>query len=56
MPFYAAEGYHQNYATLHPTDLYIRYHDLPKIEGLKRLFPAVARTEPVLVKVVGAKQ
>lgn len=55
-PFYAAEGYHQNYATLHPTDLYIRYHDLPKIEGLKRLFPAVARTAPVLVKVVGTKE
>jgi len=52
MPFYAAEAYHQNYATLHPTDLYIRYHDLPKIEGLKRLFPSVARAAPVLVSTV----
>ena len=34
--FYTAEGYHQDYATLHPDDPYIRYNDLPKIAQLKR--------------------
>jgi peptide-methionine (S)-S-oxide reductase len=47
--FYAAEDYHQDYMTLHPTQPYIVYNDLPKIEDLKRLFPEVYRTDPVLV-------
>ncbi len=38
--FYPAEGYHQNYATLHPYEPYIAFNDLPKIDNLKRLFPA----------------
>jgi len=37
--FYPAEEYHQNYLTLHPTDGYIAENDIPKVEGLKRLFP-----------------
>lgn len=55
MSFYAAEDYHQDYATLHPTNPYIARHDLPKIDGLKRLFPASSRDAPVLVRVAGAK-
>jgi peptide-methionine (S)-S-oxide reductase len=47
--FYAAEDYHQDYMTLHPTQPYIAYNDLPKIEDLMRLFPDVYRTDPVLV-------
>jgi peptide-methionine (S)-S-oxide reductase len=47
--FYPAEGYHQDYATLHPSNLYIVYNDLPKIENLKRLFPDRYRPTPVLV-------
>jgi peptide-methionine (S)-S-oxide reductase len=47
--FYAAEDYHQDYMTLHPTQPYIVYNDLPKIEDLKRLFPDVYRTDRVLV-------
>jgi peptide-methionine (S)-S-oxide reductase len=47
--FYPAEGYHQDYATLHPNNLYIVYNDLPKIENLKRLFPDRYRPTPVLV-------
>jgi peptide-methionine (S)-S-oxide reductase len=38
-PFYAAEDYHQDYATLHPDDLYIRINDAPKVEHLKALLP-----------------
>ena len=37
--FYPAEAYHQDYATLHPTDGYIMYNDLPKVENLSRMFP-----------------
>ena len=47
--FYPAEAYHQNYLTLHPTQLYIAINDLPKIENLKRLFPDLYRAEPKLV-------
>jgi len=47
--FYPAEGYHQDYATLHADNLYIVYNDLPKIENLKRLFPDRYRPTPVLV-------
>src|SRR5215813_4516215 len=31
--FYPAEGYHQDYATLHPNNPYIFYNDLPKVEN-----------------------
>jgi peptide-methionine (S)-S-oxide reductase len=47
--FYPAEDYHQDFLTRHPSHPYIVYNDLPKIEDLKRLFPAVYRTDPVLV-------
>jgi peptide-methionine (S)-S-oxide reductase len=47
--FYPAEGYHQNYATLHPYEPYIAFNDLPKIENLKRLFPAMYHEKPELV-------
>jgi len=47
--FYPAEGYHQNYLTLHPYAPYIAINDLPKVENLKRLEPELYRAEPVLV-------
>lgn len=34
--FNAAEGYHQNYATIHPNDMYIRINDAPKVTALKK--------------------
>ncbi len=34
--FTVAESYHQNYATLHPNDFYIRINDAPKVENLKK--------------------
>ncbi len=37
--FYEAEAYHQDYARKNPTDSYIVYHDLPKVEALKSRFP-----------------
>jgi peptide-methionine (S)-S-oxide reductase len=49
--FYPAESYHQNYLTLHPDQPYIAVNDLPKVENLKRLFPNVYRSTPVLLDV-----
>ena len=46
--FYPAEGYHQNYLTLHPDDGYIAQNDIPKVEGLKKLFPQDYQSSPVL--------
>lgn len=51
--FYPAEAYHQDYLTLHPNQPYILFHDLPKIENLKRMFPAAYREEPALVSKTG---
>lgn len=45
-PFYPAEGYHQNYLRAHPTQPYIVWNDIPKVEGFKRLFPALWSDRP----------
>jgi peptide-methionine (S)-S-oxide reductase len=37
--FYAAEGYHQNYAANHPTNMYIVVNDAPKVGNLRKQFP-----------------
>jgi peptide-methionine (S)-S-oxide reductase len=47
--FYPAEGYHQDFLALNPTNPYIAYNDLPKIANLKRLFPDYYRDRPVLL-------
>src|SRR5579864_2158968 len=39
--FYPAEAYHQNYAALHPTQPYIAFNDLPKVDHLREQFPAL---------------
>jgi peptide-methionine (S)-S-oxide reductase len=41
--FYQAEGYHQNYLKLHPTEPYIVYNDLPKLEALKAQLPELMK-------------
>jgi len=46
--FYPAEAYHQDYLLKHPEQPYIAYNDLPKIDHLKRLFPALYRDKPAL--------
>lgn len=38
--FYPAEDYHQNYLALHPSQPYIVFNDLPKLEQLRKKFPA----------------
>ena len=39
--FYEAEAYHQDYLRRNPKDPYIVYHDLPKLENLKKQLPAL---------------
>ncbi len=46
--FYPAEAYHQDFLVQHPNHPYIVINDLPKIGQLKRLFPDLYRSDPVL--------
>jgi peptide-methionine (S)-S-oxide reductase len=39
--FYDAESYHQNYLYSHTDQPYIVYNDLPKIDALKKQYPAL---------------
>ncbi len=46
--FYPAESYHQDYLTRHPHSPYIAFNDVPKVEGLRKLFADAYRETPVL--------
>jgi peptide-methionine (S)-S-oxide reductase len=50
--FYAAEDYHQDYATRNPNAPYILRFDAPKLVSLKTVMPEVYRVTPVLVSSV----
>jgi peptide-methionine (S)-S-oxide reductase len=39
--FYQAEAYHQNYLALHPDEPYIVINDQPKLDRLRKEFPAL---------------
>jgi peptide-methionine (S)-S-oxide reductase len=39
--FSPAEAYHQNYFALHPNQPYIVINDAPKVEHLRKAFPAL---------------
>lgn len=43
--FYPAESYHQNFLELHPDNPYIVANDLPKLQELKRQFPALCKPQ-----------
>lgn len=45
--FYPAETYHQDYLIHHPHQPYIVINDLPKLDALRRQFPALWREDPV---------
>jgi len=48
MGFYPAEDYHQDFLVHNPDYPYISYNDIPKVEGLKSLFPSIYQETPVL--------
>ena len=52
--FYPAEGYHQDYLLINPTNPYIVYNDLPKIRNFQRLLPVLYQAKAVTV--TGIKQ
>lgn len=52
--FYPAENYHQNFLVLHPDYPYIAINDMPKVSGLKRMFPDSYRDDPVLLKTAAS--
>jgi peptide-methionine (S)-S-oxide reductase len=39
--FYPAEDYHQGYMDLHPENMYIVVNDCPKVENLRKHYPAM---------------
>jgi peptide-methionine (S)-S-oxide reductase len=39
--FYPAEEHHQNYLALHPYQPYIVFNDIPKLEQLRKQYPAL---------------
>jgi peptide-methionine (S)-S-oxide reductase len=47
--FFPAERYQQDFLNSNPTDPYIAINDVPKVDALKQLFPALYRDQPVLV-------
>lgn len=49
MPFYPAESYHQNFATLHPHNPYIMTFDAPKAVALAKMFPELYLARPTLI-------
>jgi peptide-methionine (S)-S-oxide reductase len=51
--FFPAEAYHQDFLNSNPTYPYIEINDMPKVNGLKQLFPDVYRDQPVLVLADG---
>ncbi len=42
--FFPAEQYHQDFFNLNPSNAYIVANDVPKVDGLKQLFPALYRS------------
>jgi peptide-methionine (S)-S-oxide reductase len=53
--FYPAEEYHQDYLLRNPTNPYIVYNDLPKIENFRRLFPNYYRGQPLTVGYIDSR-
>jgi peptide-methionine (S)-S-oxide reductase len=47
--FFPAEDYHQDYLNSNPTAAYITINDMPKLDGLRQMFPELYREQPVLV-------
>ena len=47
--FYPAEAHHQNFLAHNPSYPYIAINDMPKVEAVRRLYPAEYRANPVLV-------
>ena len=47
--FYPAEAYHQDYAQIHPDNMYIYVNDAPKVVALSKELPDMYVKTPVKV-------
>ena len=47
--FFPAEGYHQDYLLLNPTNPYIVFNDLPKIRNFQKVLPVLYQSKAVTV-------
>ena len=45
--FFAAENYHQDFLVHNPTNSYIAYNDLPKIQSFQKVLPGLYQPDPV---------
>jgi len=43
--FHEAEAYHQDYLAHHPTEPYIVFNDIPKVENLRKEFPGLYKAK-----------
>jgi peptide-methionine (S)-S-oxide reductase len=48
--FFPAEDYHQDYLIHNPTQPYIAFYDLPKVENFRKTFPELYSGRPVLAR------
>jgi peptide-methionine (S)-S-oxide reductase len=51
--FFPAERYHQDFLNSNPSFPYIATFDMPKLDSLRQLFPALYRDQPTLVLANG---
>ena len=54
--FYPAEAYHQDYAQVHPDNMYIYINDAPKVAALSRELPDMYVKTPVKVSLQSLAQ
>jgi peptide-methionine (S)-S-oxide reductase len=47
--FFAAENYHQDFLVHNPTNSYIAYNDLPKIQSFQKVLPGLYQPDPVIL-------
>jgi peptide-methionine (S)-S-oxide reductase len=45
--FFAAENYHQDFLLRNPTNSYIAFNDLPKIQNFQKILPSLYNGKPV---------
>jgi len=53
--FFPAEDYHQDYLNSNPSAPYIAANDMPKLDGLRQMFPELYREQPVLVHALNGR-
>jgi peptide-methionine (S)-S-oxide reductase len=53
--FYAAEDYHQHYLVEHPSEPYIVFNDIPKLQRLEKVYPSLVKPNAPTMAVIGLR-